>query len=152
MKADTACSFASSPSLCEAATRPSLVRYMDDLVWWGDDKTAVRAALDAARMYAQDQLSLRIKTPTQTGRSREGLGFCGYRILPGRLLLSRRRKRRYAECRRTWEHAYTKGLIAARDLQAGYATAHAITAHADANAWRREQLRRCPLDPSLCAL
>ena len=77
---------------------------------------------------------------------------CGYRILPGRLLLSRRRKRRYAECRRGWESAYAAGLIDARTLQAGYASANAITVHADAAAWRREQLRRHPLDESVAAL
>ena len=55
-------------------------------------------------------------------------------ILPGRLLLSRRIKRRYAECRQDWKDAYSNGLIDARTLQAGYATAHAITAHADAAA------------------
>ena len=72
--------------------------------------------------------------------------FCGYRILPGGLLLSRRRKRRYAECRRDWESAYSKGLIDERTLQAGYASAPAIIAHADAGSWRREPLRRCSFD------
>lgn len=129
-----------------------LVRYMDDLVWWSDDKTAARDALDHVRRYAQDCLQLTIKTPIRIGPSSAGLMFCGYRILPGRLLLSRRRKRRYAECRRVGENAYTAGLIDARTLQASYAAALAITAHADAAAWRREQLRRRPLAQTLCDL
>jgi hypothetical protein len=122
------------------------------LVWWGEDKTAVRDALDKARTYTQDRLQLAIKTPVQVGRSCAGITFCGYRILPGQLLLSRRRKRRYAECRHAWESAYRAGLIDALSLQAGYATALAITAHADAAAWRREQLRRYPLAQILCDL
>ncbi|MEI2808615.1 MAG: RNA-directed DNA polymerase [Albidovulum sp.] len=138
--------------LLEGCRVRGLVRYMDNLVWWGDDKAAVRDALDQARAYARDRLQLTIKTPVQIGRSRAGLMFCGYRILPGRLLLSRRRKRRYAECRRASESAYAAGWIDARALQAGYAAALAITAHADAAAWRREQLRRHPLAPSLCDL
>ncbi|MDG4596604.1 MAG: RNA-directed DNA polymerase [Candidatus Contendobacter sp.] len=129
-----------------------LVRYMDDLVWWGDSKDAVRDALAQAHAYTQDRLRLTVKTPVQIGRSRAGLPFCGYRILPSRLLLSRRRKRRYIECRRDWETAYAAGRIDVRALQAGYAAALAITAHADAAAWRREQLRRCPLAPALCEL
>jgi hypothetical protein len=48
--------------------------------------------------------------------------------------------------------AYGKGLIDERSLQAGYACALAITAHADATSWRREQLRRCPLAESLTVL
>lgn len=129
-----------------------MVRYMDDLTWWGDGKDAVRDALDQTCAYAQEWLRLTIKTPPQIGRSHTGLIFCGYRLLPGRLLLSRRRKRRYAECRRRWENAYTAGRIDARALQAGYATAMAITAHADAAAWRREQLRHHPLALGLCDL
>ncbi len=138
--------------LLEGCRARGLVRYMDDLVWWGDDKTAVRDALDRARAHARDRLQLTIKTPVQIGRSRAGLMFCGYRVLPGRLLLSRRRKRRYAECRRTGENAFAAGRIDARTLQAHYTAALAITAHADAGAWRREQLRRHPLAPALCDL
>jgi len=138
--------------LLEGCRVRGLVRYMDDLVWWGDDKAIVRDALDEARRYTQNRLQLTIKTPIQIGRSSAGLAFCGYRILPGQLLLSRRRKRRYAERRRYWEKAYAAGLIDARTLQAGYTAVCAITAHTDAAAWRREQLRRCPLDPSLCDL
>lgn len=138
--------------LLEGCRVRGLVRYMDDLVWWGDSKDAVRDALAQARAYAQERLRLTVKTPVQIGRSRAGLPFCGYRILPGRLLLSRRRKRHYAECRRASENAFVAGLIDARALQAGYAAALAITAHADAAAWRREQLRRHPLAPGLCDL
>ncbi|MCP3883119.1 MAG: RNA-dependent DNA polymerase [Sulfitobacter sp.] len=138
--------------LLEDCAVRGLVRYMDDLVWWGDDRAAVRAALDQARVFTEEQLSLDIKTPVQIGRSRDGLSFCGYRILPGRLLLSRRRKRRYAECRREWEDAFAAGLVDAQTLQAGLDCARAITAHADAAIWRREQLHRRPLAKPLAEL
>jgi len=128
------------------------VRYMDDIVWWGESRAAVRAALAEARIYATEHLALEVKEPTQIGRSAQGLSFCGYRILPGCLRLSRRRKDRYSACRRHWEDAYAAGLIDARTLQAGYAGARAITLHADAIAWRREQLRRVPLAAPLAAL
>jgi hypothetical protein len=125
---------------------------MDDIVWWGESRTAVRAALTEARAFAAEHLTLQVKEPPQIGRSTQGLSLCGYRILPGCLRLSARRKRRYAECRCRWEDAYAAGLIDARTLQAGYAGALAITLHADAAAWRREQLRRVPLAAPLAAL
>jgi hypothetical protein len=128
------------------------VRYMDDLVWWGRSRAEVVCALDAAVSFAGERLRLAVKIPYRIGRSAHGLNFCGYRILPGALLLSRRRKRRYAEIRRRWEAAYAAGLIDVRTLQAGYAAAHALTVHAEAAAWRREQLRRVPLEESLDAL
>jgi len=129
-----------------------LVRYMDDLVWWGEDRAVVRDALLEARDFAADRLVLEFKEPVLLGRSRQGLSLCGYRILPGWLLLSRRRKRRYAECRKQWEDAYAAGCIDEQTLQAGYAGALAVTAHADAATWRREQLRRLPLAAELKAL
>lgn len=129
-----------------------LVRYMDDLVWWGDSRAEVHAALDAARASCADALRLAIKSPTLVGRSAHGLMLCGYRILPGRVLLSRRRRRRYSERRRYWEQLYAEGRIDARTLQAGYSAALGITLHADAADWRREQLRRLPVAEPLAAL
>lgn len=93
-----------------------------------------------------------MKDPIQIGRSQHGLMLCGYRVLPDRLLLSRRRKRRYGACRRDWEDAFVTGEIGALRLQAGYSAALGITLHADAAAWRREQLRRVPVAPELAAL
>jgi hypothetical protein len=138
--------------LLERCRVRGLVRYMDDLVWWGDSRAEVHAALDAARAFCADALHLAIKSPTQVGRSAHGLMLCGYRILPGRVLLSRRRRRRYSERRRYWEQLYAEGRIDARTLQAGYSAALGITLHADAADWRREQLRRLPVAEPLAAL
>lgn len=138
--------------LLEGCRVRGLVRYMDDLVWWGDDRAGVRDALAAACRYAEDRLALAVKAPRRIGRSGEGLSLCGFRIHPGRLLLSRRRRRRYAECRRDWEAAYADGRIDARALQTGFGTALAITLHADAAAWRRGQLQRVPVAEALAAL
>jgi len=138
--------------LLEGCRVRGMVRYMDDVVWWGDDKASVRAALTAARDFAGSRLGLTVKDPVRIGRSRDGLSFCGSRILPGLLLLSRRRKRRYAVCRRQWEDAFAAGRVDACGVQAGYACALAITAHADAAVWRREHLRRRPLAGALADL
>jgi RNA-directed DNA polymerase len=138
--------------LLEGCRVRGLVRYMDDLIWWGDSRESVRESLAAAGAYARERLGLEIKLPVRVGQSRYGASFCGYRILPGQLLLSRRRKRRYGECRRAWEEAYAHGLIDARTLQAGYASALGIAAHTDSAVWRREQLRRHPLAEPLAEL
>ncbi len=133
--------------LLERCRVRGMVRYMDDIVWWTDNRDQARAALVEAQVFVREHLALEIKQPVAFGRSTGGLTFCGYRILPGALLLSRRRKRRYAACREKWEQWYAEGRIDARTLQTGYAGALAITAHADAAAWRGEQLRRRALEP-----
>ncbi len=123
----------------------AMLRYMDDLLWCCDDKAAARRSLRAAEEWIADTLKLEVKQPARIGRCRQGTLFRGYRVLPGCLLLSRRRKRRYIERRRYWESLFEQGLIGPLELQAGYAATLGITAHADAAVWRREQLRRRPL-------
>lgn len=135
--------------LLERCRVGGIVRYMDDVVWWAGSREAARGALKTVGALVRDHLLLDVKQPVQIGRSLGGVSFCGFRVLPGALLLSRRRKRRYAECRRKWERAFAAGEIDAAALQAGYSTALAITAHADAAAWRREQLRRHPLEADI---
>ncbi len=122
-----------------------LVRYMDDIVWWADSKAAARETLEAATEFLRTRRQLETKLPVRIGRSALGLSFCGFRILPGAILLSRRRRQRYAAVRARWERAYSAGQIDALGLQAGYATALGMTAAADARTWRAEQLRRIPL-------
>ncbi|MEZ5084653.1 MAG: reverse transcriptase domain-containing protein [Bacteroidales bacterium] len=126
-----------------------MVRYMDDVVWWGQSREQVRTALDAARTHTHSALHLGIKSPVQVGRSEQGVLFCGYRILPGALRLSRRRKRRYIEGRRRWETAFLHGAIDEKQLQAGYAAVLGMTLHADAVVWRQKQLQQQPLATEL---
>jgi RNA-directed DNA polymerase len=138
--------------LLEVCRVRGFVRYMDDVVWWTDDRAAAKVALDAARFHLAETLCLEMKLPVRLGRSRDGLNFCGFRILPGSLLLSRRRRHRYSTLRKQAERAWQEGHIDAQGLQGAYASALALTIHADAAAWRREQLRRQPLEPALEAL
>ena len=105
-----------------------------------------------ARTFAAERLALVVKEPAQNGRSRDRLLLCANRIRPDRLLLSRRRKRRYGECRRRWKQAYSEDQTVATALQSRYRGALAITLHADSAASRREQLRRAPLAASLAGL
>ena len=128
---------------CEQLRVPGYVRYMDDLVWWCRSRAEARETFEQVRAFAADQRGLELKPP-QIGRADAGVTFLGYRVLPGTLRLSLRRRRRYAAARQRWEARYAAGDIDALALQRGYASALAITAHADATAWRREQHRRVP--------
>jgi hypothetical protein len=138
--------------LVEGCRVRGFVRYMDDLVWWTDDRAAARGALAAARNHLAQTLRLDVKLPVRLGRSRHGISFCGYRILPGRLLLSQRRQHRYRVIRKVAERSWRDGKIDAQGLQSAYSTALALTVHADAAAWRRAELQRRPLEPELLAL
>lgn len=124
------------------------VRYMDDLVWWGSSRESVRRVLDLTTART-DALGLEVKRPVRIGRSIHGLTFCGYRILPDRLLLSRRRKQRYREGRAQIERAFAEGHLSSLELQRWYDAVLAITKPSDATAWRRHELHRRPIASTL---
>lgn len=129
--------------VCEQLGARAYVRYMDDLVWWCDSRADARRTYAAVRDFAWERRRLELKPPL-IARSVQGVPFLGFRVLPGTFRLSRRRQRRYKAARRRWEARYTDGSVDAEGLQRGFASALAITRHADAAAWRREQLRRSP--------
>ncbi len=120
------------------------VRYMDDSVWWCDDREQAKEMLRRVSTFAREVCLVEIKETAQINHSRHGLSFLGYRILPGTLRLSRRRRRSYTRLRQHWEHAYLAGRVDTQGLQSGYASVHAITQHADARGWRGLNLALCP--------
>jgi len=125
------------------------VRYMDDMVWWTDDRDSI---LVSVRSFLANTLRLTIKSPVVSGPSRHGLHFLGFRVLPDRMLLSHRRQTRYAAGRAAAEAAWLRGEMGDLALQSAYASVLAPTLHADAAAWRRAQLSRVPLAPALAAM
>jgi hypothetical protein len=120
------------------------VRYMDDVLGFTATKAQARAAARRVSRFVEERLGLQLRERPIIQPSRQGVVFCGYRVLPGTLLLSRRRKNRYAAARRRWETAWRQGWIDADGLRQGYASALAITNPADSVGFRREQLRRVP--------
>ncbi len=122
----------------------AMVRYMDDVVWWCDSREAAKETLVGARAFVAEARGIELKPSAMIGRSAHGLPFLGFRVLAGTLRLSLRRRRRYTAARRRWESAFVDGAVDARGLQAGYAAALGVTAHAAAAPWRRAELARRP--------
>ena len=120
----------------------AVTRYMDDQLFWSADARTARDVLMDVRRFIPETLGLTLKDNAFVQRSRAGLSFLGFRIYPGVLKLSRRRQRRYREARARWERAYWAGELDAAGLQRGYASALAMTAHADARGFRQADLQR----------
>jgi len=129
-----------------------MVRYMDDIIWFCDGRESCMQVLQRTDDYLAKSLQLRRKPNYHRNISARGTVFCGYRILPGAIRLTRRKRKRYAQRRRYWEQAWLRGEISDLKLQTAYAAVSSLTLHADAVAWRKEQLRRVPLTGALNAL
>lgn len=130
--------------LLETLRVPGMTRYMDDVACYCSSRVEAKHVLAQAEAFLQSELRLQLRDPGRIQRSDQGLSFVGFRIFPGTLRLSRRRLTRYRQCRKHWEHAYLDGRISELTLQAGYAAALAITAHADSRAVRKAGLHRRP--------
>lgn len=121
-----------------------IVRYMDDVLWWCDCRKDAIAIASRAEEFLATRLSLTIRSPTIVNRSERGVTCCGFRIFPGIIKLTRRRKERYRAARNRWERRFHRGEESALCLQAGYASALAMTTPAHSVAWRRRELELHP--------
>lgn len=127
----------------------AIVRYMDDTVWWTDTRATARSVLRDAREWLDHHLALLLKPAVRAGPCHAGMTFCGTRITPGRLALTRRHRQRFAMRRERWEQAWRSGLIDDLTLQRNVDALVGTTRHRDAVGWRREQLLRRPAHGTL---
>ncbi len=126
-----------------------MLRYMDDIIWFCEDASQGREQLAMVDHYLIEELKLRRKENHRSGPSRHGTLFCGYRILPGAVLLSRRKKRRYHARRKYWEQSCLRGDISIQKLQQCMSAVIGMTQLADAANWRTAQLARHPVPSDL---
>jgi len=130
----------------ETLRLPAYVRYMDDMVLWHDDK---RALLDAGRrveQFIRGELALELKT-FYLNRCARGLPFLGYIVLPRRIRLSARSRRRYTTRLRHAFEQLDAGEWTQEDFARHANALVAFTEHAEARGFRRkvmEDFGYCP--------
>ena len=129
--------------LCGSGGARAHCRYMDDIIWWCDSREHSRQLLARATHRLAD-IGLMVKDNAVINRSERGVTWCGFRVTPGQLRLSRRRQRSYTRQRLYWEKRWQAGLIDDAELQYRYAAVNSIICGADNIGWRCENLRRYP--------
>lgn len=116
------------------------VRYMDDMVLWEDDKTALQEKGRELERFLSDRLLLVLK-PVCLNRSEQGLPFLGFRVFPQRTLLRPGSRRRFREKIKIVHEAFEKGLIGQEAFGARTLALAAHAAHADSRGFRRTVLQ-----------
>jgi hypothetical protein len=127
---------------CSPARRSGCVRYMDDIVWWGDSRAAVRAVRDELAAWLAAERGLALK-PDASPAQRLGHHLLWLPHPAGHLAPHPSQAAPLPRLRAGWRPR-AGGQIDALRLQQGYAAVLAPTLPADAAAWRREDLRRHP--------
>jgi RNA-directed DNA polymerase len=95
------------------------VRYMDDVVVFGETREELRQVLRRMRDLLAADLGLKLKeSVTRLGETRFGVSFLGFRVLPERMEVRRETFRRFVGGVRGAESDYRAGRISDRELAA----------------------------------
>jgi retron-type reverse transcriptase len=116
---------------------PAYVRYMDDMVFWHDDKEAL---LDAGRRfqhYLDTNLHLELK-PFCLNKNSAGLPFLGYLLYPDTIRLAKRSRDRYVLKMKKYDLNLHEGVWTQKEYQKHVEPLTAFTLHADAKAFRQK--------------
>ncbi len=113
----------------------SYVRYMDDMLIWGDDRLQLRELRRRSQEFLAAELDLEFKPP-QFRRVASGVSFLGCRLFPEHVELNRRSKTRWRTRVRFLEKAYRLGLVSDAELQQRLTALTAFTKAAGVRSWK----------------
>lgn len=118
------------------------LRYMDDSVLFGADKTSLKNEFYVLQEYLQDHFSLQIKDDWSLNRCSTGIPFLGFHIFPTGIKLGKRSKKRFKEKLRQYEKKYIGGVWSEDELARHITPLIEFTRNADSFAFRQKMLQK----------
>jgi hypothetical protein len=118
------------------------LRYMDDMLIFGNDRVLLNAELEKIRLYLQGKLDLQLKANIQLNRCRHGFTFLGYRVFPGRIKLSPRSRRRFLHKFKRYEQKWHDSQWSTDELARHMEPLIEFTRAAGATGLRRSAIQR----------
>jgi hypothetical protein len=114
------------------------VRYMDDFIFWSNNKDSLLRLRNQVEDFANLELGLELKQRPIANRTHTGMDFLGFRVFPSRIALSRTSARRYvSRVRGIVQHCPNEKMAQMR-----LTSMTAFVMQADTHAWRTEKLKR----------
>lgn len=99
----------------EAVRVPGWIRYMDDMLFFGDNPSRVVSTARQIGDYASDQLCLEMKPPV-IACSKEGVPFLGFLIRTDGIFLTRKKRKRAKKRIRLHVHHFREGRWSEAEL------------------------------------
>jgi retron-type reverse transcriptase len=131
--------------LSSSADVGAFVRYMDDILIWCDTRELAKRIYCVIAELVVGRLHIELNRKWQINRSCVGVPFCGFRVFPHAIRLSKRRQRQFRFICEKWERKFLRNEISSCQLQSGYASAYALTQiGTNACGWRRKQMNQHP--------
>jgi retron-type reverse transcriptase len=118
------------------------LRYMDDFVLFGHNKAYLKSELEGIRQFLKEKLSLELKDNIQLNRCSRGIPFLGYRVFPGKILLSPRSRQRFSRKFREYEKNRISGRWSSEEMIRHMEPLIAFTKTADSKGLRRYVIDR----------
>ena len=113
------------------------VRYMDDFIFWHDDKDALKRIRDEVSESLVCHLGLELK-PTLINRTTSGMDFLGMRVFPKEVRLNRTSRLRYRR-KVSWLLRHVGDEVMQQERLTSLT---AFVAQADSLSWRQSVLRQ----------
>lgn len=122
----------------------SMVRYMDDIVVWGNSFQQLKDVLNRIQKFTDAELALELNSKMQLNRSNLGVTMLGCRVFPDRIELNRQSKRRFVEKLRAITEQHEDRMLTAMEFQARSESLVAFCRAAGVCSWlfRRDALQR----------
>ena len=117
------------------------VRYMDDILLFGDDVVKLRKQVESVVTYAQEQLLLEMKPP-QISQTTECTAFLGYRLVGHRIALTTRSKRRFEKKYAFAEKQLAEGIWSEKMYQAHILPLFAFVKHGYTKRYRKRVIEK----------
>ena len=127
---------------------PAMVRYMDDICVWSDDKAQLLKVREAFILFVQNQLKLQLKISFINGTG-QGLSFLGYRLFPHGVRLNKRSKNRFKNRWKQYHDFLNRGKWTQEEFQAHMLPLLAFAQYADTKSLRKQHLEYSLLKENL---
>jgi RNA-directed DNA polymerase len=119
------------------------VRYMDDMLFWGNDRRELQQVHYLSEKILVDMLGLEFKL-SQVRPVQQGISFLGCQLFPTHVELNRRSKSRWKTRTRFLEKAHRLGAISDREVQQRLTS---LTGFAKSGGVRSWKFRQSVLEP-----
>jgi hypothetical protein len=108
----------------------AVVRYMDDILIFADDKQQLLLEVDGVRQFIRSELHLELHEPV-VNRTGFGIPFLGYVVFPDRLRLNLRSRRRFCQKMDRLNESFLLGIIDEREYSMRASCLYAFIDKAD---------------------
>lgn len=119
---------------------PVYIRYMDDILMAGADKESISYAVNEMISFSHNELRLTLKPPIYR-KSKDGQTFLGYKVLPYRIQLSGRSKKRFRTKLLEYEKRFSIGIWTESVYQEHVLPLVSFVQHAESKAFRKACLQ-----------